>query len=132
MKNRGLVAAVIVMAIVILALSVLSTFLIAERSTLEKIEQAYGQGKEDGQASAQKEKPAETALEDLEPWEQYAKGYVWYAKRGGLYHIQSCEQFSPGHFELVPEEYAVATGGYACELCLRGSENTYDARKGKK
>lgn len=123
MKNKGLIVAVVIMAIIILALSVLNVFLIAERSTLTRLEQAYDQGKEDGLAAAPKEKPAETALEDLEPWELYEKGYVWYKENNKRYHVMKCANMSDGNWIIVPEEYALLKEARPCQVCMPGSEN---------
>lgn len=111
MGNKGLVTVIIVMSLVILLLSALCAFLIIEHYTVEKSElQNY---KEDNSTTQR--------LEDMEPWERYEKGYVFFMAENKLYHITQCVNMADGNWAIVTEEYAVVRGSHPCHVCMPGA-----------
>lgn len=124
MKTKNARVAFIVLFILIIFLVILCTFLIAERNVTDRIQAAYEQGEQDGYEKGVKEKSDNDGLRDLEPWEQYKKGYVCYIDGANVYHLSGCRRLN-SNYDVVTEEYALIKGAFACPKCMPGSDHKF-------
>lgn len=124
MKTKNARIAFIVLSFLIICLVILCTFLIAERNVMDRIQAAYEQGEQDGYEKGVKEKSDNDGLRDLEPWEQYKKGYVCYTDGSNVYHFSGCRRLD-SNYDVVPEDYALIKGAVACPKCMPGSKHKF-------
>ena len=112
MRNKGLIVVVVVMSFVILLLSTLCAFLVIKLSATEKMAPIY----------SEEDSVIEQDIVDMDPWERYEKGYVFFKADNSLYHIIQCANMAKGDWIIVTEEYAVIRGSRPCHVCMPGAK----------